>query len=92
MLKVVNEVEVREVNGEDPDRAGTDWPSITVESHPLNEDWSVICIGEQLIADRISVRITVKTDDLHRACENSANRGTTYFDDHMKKHGLKQPF
>jgi hypothetical protein len=92
MLKIVNSIEVREVNGQDPDPAGTDRPSITVESHPLNEDWSIICIGEQLIADRISARIAVKTDDLRRACENSANRGTSDFDDHMKKYGLKQPF
>ncbi len=86
MIKVINEVEVREVNGLRP---GEDRPlKILVESHPLNELWSTIRINGSVI----NVELAVKTDDLIRAAQNSANQGTTDFDDHMKKHGLKQPF
>lgn len=84
MIKIVNEVEIREVDGLRPEED----KKILVESHPLNEDWSIIRIG----GSSVTADIAVKTDDLIRAAQNSANRGTTDFDDHMKKHGLKQPF
>jgi hypothetical protein len=90
MIKSINNIEIYEVNGMDPDPARTDPPLITLESHPLNEDWSVIRIGAAVSGGN-GVHIAIKTDDLIRAAQNSANRGTTNWQDHMKKYGLTTP-
>lgn len=85
MIRIINEVEVHQINGVNTDSDTV--TKITVESHPVNKDWSLIRVvgyGDGELSD-INIVLAVKTDDLIRAAQNSANRGTTDSDDYIKE-------
>lgn len=60
MMKVENEIQVYEVNGDDKIKG-----TLLISSHRFYHDFVVICVGDQ--------KITVSFNELKNAMENAVN-------------------